>query len=151
MGKLLNVQYLLSPEPAHYTIFWVSRHFFCIAFFWWFIILSDCRHLNLREINHFPVGLEQMSETIKHELADLTDELMIDLKRNVRRKEAYYRTTGRVIYDEFFPKHSKPIMDKIDHVLAQHYGFTDQELDFIINYDIKYRMGLGYFGNGGGR
>ena len=22
-----------------------------------------------------------------------------------------------------------------------HYGFTDEELDFIINYDVKYRMG----------
>jgi hypothetical protein len=27
-------------------------------------------------------------------------------------------------------------------VLAVHYGLTDEELDFIINYDIKYRMGL---------
>jgi hypothetical protein len=26
-------------------------------------------------------------------------------------------------------------------VLARHYGFTDEELEFIINYDIKYRMG----------
>ena len=26
-------------------------------------------------------------------------------------------------------------------LLAKHYGFTDEELDFIINYDIKYRMG----------
>jgi len=25
--------------------------------------------------------------------------------------------------------------------LAEHYGFTDEEMDFIINYDIKYRMG----------
>lgn len=25
--------------------------------------------------------------------------------------------------------------------LVRHYGFTDEELDFIINYDIKYRMG----------
>ncbi len=24
---------------------------------------------------------------------------------------------------------------------AKHYGFTDEKLDFIINYDIKYRMG----------
>jgi len=24
---------------------------------------------------------------------------------------------------------------------AKHYGFTDEELDFIINYDITYRMG----------
>jgi len=22
-----------------------------------------------------------------------------------------------------------------------HYGFTDEELDFVVNYDIKYRMG----------
>ncbi len=36
---------------------------------------------------------------------------------------------------------SKPIIDQIDTVLAQHYGFTEEELDFIINYDIKYRMG----------
>ena len=28
-----------------------------------------------------------------------------------------------------------------DTALAEHYGFTDEELDFIINYDIKYRMG----------
>ena len=24
---------------------------------------------------------------------------------------------------------------------VKHYGFTEEELDFIINYDIKYRMG----------
>jgi predicted nucleotide-binding protein (sugar kinase/HSP70/actin superfamily) len=36
---------------------------------------------------------------------------------------------------------SKPIIDEIDKVLARHYGFTEEELDFIINYDIKYRMG----------
>jgi len=36
---------------------------------------------------------------------------------------------------------AKPIIDEIDRVLAEHYGFTDEELDFIINYDIKYRMG----------
>jgi hypothetical protein len=26
-------------------------------------------------------------------------------------------------------------------VIAQHYGFTEEELDDLINYDIKYRMG----------
>ena len=36
---------------------------------------------------------------------------------------------------------TKPIMDQIDTILAQHYDFTEEELDFIINYDIKYRMG----------
>lgn len=31
------------------------------------------------------------------------------------------------------PKHSKPTIDETDRVLAKHYGFTDEELDFIIN------------------
>ena len=32
-------------------------------------------------------------------------------------------------------------MKKSEDVFAKHYGFTEEELDFIINYDIKYRMG----------
>ncbi len=44
-------------------------------------------------------------------------------------------------YFRYFPQKSKPIIDQIDTVLARHYGFTEEELDFIINYDIKYRMG----------
>ncbi len=38
-------------------------------------------------------------------------------------------------------KVSKGVIDRIDAVLAEHYDFTDEELDFIVNYDIKYRMG----------
>lgn len=112
-------------------------------FYWWFILLSNCRDLVMREIERFPLGLESMSEPTKQKLAELADELMHDLKAHSQRKEAYYKTTGQVIYDEFYPKHSKPIIDEIDRVLAEHYGFTDEELDFIINYDIKYRMGRG--------
>ncbi|WKZ14286.1 MAG: hypothetical protein QY317_10255 [Candidatus Jettenia caeni] len=58
-----------------------------------------------------------------------------------------YKTSGKVEYDEFYLKKSKPIIDEIDKVLAQHYGFTDEELDFIITYDIKYRMGRDYDDN----
>jgi hypothetical protein len=46
-----------------------------------------------------------------------------------------------VEYDEYYPAKAKDIIDQIDCLLAQHYGFTQEELDFIINYDIKYRMG----------
>lgn len=33
--------------------------------------------------------------------------------------------------------------ESTDTVLAKHYGFTPEELDFILNYDIKYRLGRG--------
>ncbi len=49
--------------------------------------------------------------------------------------------TGAIQYEQFRPREAKSIIDEIDRVLAHHYGFTDEELDFIINYDIKYRMG----------
>lgn len=45
------------------------------------------------------------------------------------------------VFESFNPAMSKHIIDEIDKVLAKHYGFTEEELDFIINYDIKYRMG----------
>jgi hypothetical protein len=95
----------------------------------------------MREIELFPTGLNFMDEENKEMLLILADELMKDFESHKTRKECNYKTTGKVVYDEYYPKYSKPIIDEIDRVLARHYGFTDEELDFIINYDIKYRMG----------
>jgi len=50
--------------------------------------------------------------------------------------------TGEVRIQAFFPGKCKDTIDRIDDAIAKHYGFTDEELDFIINYDIKYRMGI---------
>ncbi|MFM6251891.1 MAG: Eco57I restriction-modification methylase domain-containing protein, partial [Dolichospermum sp.] len=88
-------------------------------FYWWFIILSNCRDLTTREINNFPVGLDKMSTDMKNQLIILTDKLMKDLQKNSFRKEASYKTTGKVIYDEYYPKLSKPIIDEIDKILAE--------------------------------
>jgi hypothetical protein len=49
--------------------------------------------------------------------------------------------TGEVRIQSFSPGRSKPILDEIDALLAAHYGLSEEELDFVINYDIKYRMG----------
>jgi hypothetical protein len=35
---------------------------------------------------------------------------------------------------------------EIDRALARHYGLSAEELDFIINYDVKYRMGASALG-----
>ena len=52
-----------------------------------------------------------------------------------------YKSTGEIKYREYYVRKSKFFIDKIDQVLAKHYGFTEEELNYIINYDIKYRMG----------
>ena len=66
---------------------------------------------------------------------------MDDLEERATIKQI--RTSGgdTIEYAAFTYTDSKTIIDRIDRVLAHHYGFTDEELEFIINYDIKYRMG----------
>lgn len=108
-------------------------------FYWYYSIYSDGHNFTKTVIHDFP--FDYPNSKIENALSNLCRDLMSDLKSNSRRKNAYYQSTGEIEYDEYFASKSKPIIDEIDRVLAQHYGFTDEELDFIINYDIKYRMG----------
>ena len=140
-GEQLSTQIKLLNVANKLDMATITASLNSSLFYWWFIVLSDCRHLNLREIESFPLGLDRMTERTKSRLEELVTDLMKDYKKHAVRKETEYQTTGKVIYDEFYPRYSKPIIDEIDRVLAKHYGFTEEELDFIINYDIKYRMG----------
>lgn len=67
---------------------------------------------------------------------------MDDLNNNSKMRSYNYKLSGIVEYQEFYPARSKYIIDKIDEELAVHYNLSREELDYIINYDIKYRMGL---------
>lgn len=107
-------------------------------FFIWWITNSDCYHLNKPEIANFTINY---STELGKQIVPIADKLAKDMKAKCRRRVYNYQASGRVEYDEFYMKLSKPIIDEIDKVLADHYGFTEEELDFIINYDIKYRMG----------
>ena len=109
-------------------------------FYWYYVINSDCRNLNRREIVSFPVPSVVPSANLRS-LERLLEGLMQSYRDNSTLKTVTYKGTGDVTVQYFNFRPSKPITDEIDRVLADHYGFTDEELDFIINYDIKYRMG----------
>ena len=130
----------LRPEIDKYAIIAALSS---NLWFWYFTITSDCRHLGKRDINTFSFDPREMSPTLYHNLCQLGREYVCDLKRNAELAVRVYKGKKAVECLNFKVKESKPIIDEIDRVLAQHYGFTDEELDFIINYDIKYRMGLG--------
>ena len=112
-------------------------------FYWWFLVWSDCRHLNRREIDWFPFDPRTLTGGTRRTLDRLLTKLMRNFKDHSERKETTYSTTGRVVYDEFRQRPAKATVDEIDRALVPHYGLTDEEQDFIINYDIKFRMGMG--------
>jgi hypothetical protein len=109
--------------------------------FWYFTLTSDCRHLGNRDIDSFPFDLSNTSQSILNDLMNLGKQYVKDLRFNATKIVRVYKKKTSVECLSFVVKKSKPIIDEIDRVLAQHYGFTDEELNFIINYDIKYRMG----------
>ena len=108
-------------------------------FYWNYISYTDCRNLTKGFIDNFPVPISAAKDSAISEKGKI---LFADYEANKFTKNTYYKSTGRnVVYDEYYPKRSKRFIDEIDKLLAEHYGFTEEELDFIINYDIKYRMG----------
>jgi hypothetical protein len=110
-------------------------------FFWFFIAFSDCRNVNTREILKFPIELDEMDCSIIHRLKETSKELMENFQENSIFQHRNDKRAGRLEIQSFQPRESKDIIDRIDIILAEHYRFTNEELDFIINYDIKYRMG----------
>ncbi|MDY0016806.1 MAG: Eco57I restriction-modification methylase domain-containing protein [Candidatus Delongbacteria bacterium] len=111
------------------------------TFYFYWIVFSYGRQLNKREILNFPINYGKMDMKIFSTLTKLGDQFSSDLKKNSQIRESINLKTGKSSQEIFYPRLSKSIIDEIDKILAEHYGFTEEELDFIINYDIKYRMG----------
>ena len=109
-------------------------------FYWFWHVYSDGFHCGYRDVRAFPIGsLKEFQDLPK--LQSLGQRLMNEYHQSTKRKTLISKATGRIEYDEFNPRLCLTTIREIDRVLAKHYGFTDEELYFIINYDSKYRMG----------
>lgn len=107
-------------------------------YYWYWILVSDTYHVTKTDVHHFPFPLSIIGD---NDLKVLGIKLINDLNKNSHRIERNRKDGSKVFEVNFIVGKSKGILDKIDKVLAKHYDFTADELDFIINYDIKYRMG----------
>lgn len=105
--------------------------------FWWYYS-TNFDMFNLKDYMIFSFRYNIQND---NRLSKISDILEKDLNKNKKLLITNSKTKGTIESYIFLKKKSKPIIDEIDTVLAEHYGFTEEELDFIINYDIKYRMG----------
>lgn len=130
----------LSNKVAYFENDEVA-HFYMAAFnsnlFWWYYALNFDM-FNLKDYMIFNFRLNYNSNPNLESIAVSLEE---DMERNKNHQKIISKTRGIVTTSYYQKKQSKLIIDSIDRLLANLYGFTDEELDFIINYDIKYRMG----------
>lgn len=108
------------------------------AFFFVYQALSNCRDLNPSDIITFGLPKSLEKETL---FQDLSRRIEKDYTSKAKIITMNNKLTGKVELESMSPAKSKALIDQIDMALALHYGFTNEELDFIINYDIKYRLG----------
>ncbi len=109
-------------------------------FFWFYDCFSSNRVLSRENIDSFPMALDKISSSNIKELTFLSDELMKDYQRNAEAKNTNYSNYGNVSHYTVYARKSKNIMDRIDRVLGNHYELADDEVSYLTNYCLKYRI-----------
>jgi hypothetical protein len=67
--------------------------------------------------------------------------VLADFRKHSRTLVNEYEGQGVLKIQSFQPRLSKPVIDEIHLAFAAHYGFTPEEVDFIVSFDHKYRPG----------
>jgi hypothetical protein len=116
------------------------------TFYFFYKMVSNCRDLGEREWSQFPI--DPLSEDKKEQLERCGRELEACLRESASPRLRRY-DCGASSYQEFYPARAKIIIDKIDTILGQHYGLDPEELDYLLHYDAKYRLGTPCSQHGG--
>lgn len=107
-------------------------------FYWYWIAFSNCMDVVAREVLELPVF--RLEEVEPAPFADLVEQLL-RLYRAGATTRARRGTRIQVHETQLDARRARVAIDAIDKLLAHHYGFDDQELDFILSYDLPYRLG----------
>ena len=107
--------------------------------FWFYQIYSD--NLNWKDCEITSVPVPNLKDKQIDYLNNLYGEYLtdIELKANVRQSSG--KSTYHVSqFKEYKIVKSKSIIDRIDDYICPLYGLTDEERDFVKNYELEFRM-----------
>lgn len=107
--------------------------------FWWYYSINYDL-FNFKDYMIFGFRINYKPEN-KDKIVKLSDSMEENLRRNATFYVIESKTRGRNETVTYNKKKSKSVMDDIDLALSMVFGFNAEELDFIINYDYKFRMG----------
>jgi hypothetical protein len=122
-----------SPDEANIACALLNSSLFYI----YFVSYGDCFHVNDSLVDSFPLPPAVFENG---ELAVLGASLANELEANAQTKEIRTRDGSSISYAEFQVNKSKGLIDMIDSVLGQQLGFTPEEIDFVQNFDVKFRL-----------
>jgi len=108
-------------------------------FFWYYQIFSDNLNLKSYEIESFPIPINELSEERIKVLEALYDDYLKDIEKNAKT-----RITTKYAHIDTFKEYkigkSKKYIDAIDDFIGPLYGLNKEEIEFIKNYEIDFRL-----------
>lgn len=108
-------------------------------FFWYYQIFSDNLNLKSYEIESFPIPINELTEERIKVLKVLYDEYLKDIEENAK-----IRITTKYAHIDSFKEYkigkSKKYIDAIDDYIGPLYGLNKEEIEFIKNYEIEFRL-----------
>lgn len=107
--------------------------------FWFYQIFSDNLNWKNYEIENFTIP--NLSNGNMDYLDELYDKYLKDIEINANIRESTGSSSYNVdSFKEYKIVRSKSIIDEIDDYIGPLYGLTQEEIDFIKNYELEFRM-----------
>lgn len=133
--------FIAAPyKNNEYSILYYDKNYVhlinCIlnsSLYWWYWIkVSDCWHITNKELGQFyvPEITAQQAQNYK-KLSIKLNNLLEETKVKINSKQAMYEYKHRLC---------KSYIDNIDNELSKLYNLTQEELNYIKNYQLYYRL-----------
>ena len=106
-------------------------------YYWFLHIFSDTLHIKSYELEIMPIPIDKFNSSKIDAVEKIYTEYLKDLEKNAQIINANYNNVSS--FKEYRARRSKHLIDKIDWAIKDAYDLTDEEINFIINFDLEFR------------
>ena len=109
--------------------------------FWFYQVYSNNLSWSTYDIFDFTIPIKEITSKQKVQIEELYKRYITDIEKNVNTRNVSVESKYTMdVFKEYKIVRSKAIIDEIDDYIGPLYGLTQDEIDFIKNYELEFRM-----------
>ena len=109
--------------------------------FWFYQVYSNNLSWSTYDIFDFTIPVKEITSKQKTQIEELYKRYVNDIEKNVNTRNVSVESKYTMdVFKEYKIVRSKAIIDEIDDYIGPLYGLTQEEIDFIKNYELEFRM-----------
>lgn len=109
--------------------------------FWFYQIVSNNLDWKSSEIESFTIPIDKLDDAMIKRIVELYERYLKDIESNANIRTSSKKSSYKVeSFKEYKIGKSKKIIDEIDDLIGPLYGLTEEEINFVKNYEIIFRL-----------